>query len=154
MQPIADKLNAVNIEVDRAFSEFLPLMADRLLEDQRLRMLTRTAAGVDFEGNEFAPYRPLTRKIRRERGLQTSRVNLRFDNIMLNSIKPMFDLTLFEGVLSSLVFGGDSFNEEKAFRIQEGVGMMPRRFFDVSDRDEFETEKVVEVLTDNFIDGL
>jgi len=153
MPTIQNQLDDAENQITNAFRRLFPELSKKLIEEQQQRILTRTADGEDFEGKQFAEYRPLTIDKRKERGLVTHKVNLRFRDKMLNSIRPMFSGSDF-AVVASLVFSGDAFNEEKAYQIQQGIGMEPRRFFDVSDSDMDTATETAEQMTDSMIGAI
>lgn len=57
-----------------------------MLERQKARILERTAAGLDVDGNPWEPYKPRYAKFRTSKGRKTSPVTLLFTGRMLQAI--------------------------------------------------------------------
>ena len=93
----------------------------------------KTESGVDFNNKRFKPYSNYYRDVRKEKGLQTNKVDLFFTGNMMSSI------TANSGDQSAVIKFLNRNDSGKAFAHIAGVGNLPVRdffFFNDQDMDE------------------
>ncbi len=117
------------------FRRFSPFVVEKIIETQHEAILDRRARGKDLDNTDSTGYAESTKRIRKRRNLRTDIVTLRFEDRMLNSLRPLVKVGS-DSALASLVFGS-SFDEDKAIWNQYGTkrGIPPREFFGFSDTD-------------------
>ena len=105
----------------------------------------RTAKGYDVDGEAFAPYSKMTKRIREAEGRGTYLVDLNFTGSMLASMTHTAQDDYAEIFFMPSYDRDGEYNPEKAFFLDQGrseTNLPQREFFDVS---TYELEKIMDL---------
>jgi len=92
-------------------------------------ILEKTSSGVDFDNKPFVEYADFTKKVRKEKGLPTSKPDLFFTGNMLSGMTSIADN---DGAVIGFL---DRDSSNKAYRHVLGNGVPVRDFFFINDDD-------------------